>query len=133
MARHHYRHVPHRRRRNPGFASSKAIVPLALVGVGLYLMHKGQQAASAAPAAPVNGVLGALNDLGFGFSNFFQTAGNAIKQSIVAPLQVAARVAVAPVKLATGSSFSSVVSSIKAPVQAAAAAVRAASPGHIMG
>jgi hypothetical protein len=128
MSRHRYHHVA---RRNP--AMGKAFVPIALVAAGLYLLHRGTQAAGAIPATPVNGILGGLGQLGFSFSNFVQTAGNAVKQSIVAPIQVAARVAVAPVKLSTGSSWSSVVSGIKAPVQAAAAAVRAASPGHIMG
>ena len=130
MPRYRHHHVPHRR--NPkGMAG--AAVPIGLALAGLYLLHKGTQVAGAIPATPVNGVLGGLGALGFSFSNLFQTAGTAIKESIVAPIQVAARVAVAPVKLATGSSYSSVVSSIKQPVQAAAAAVRAAAPGHIAG
>jgi hypothetical protein len=130
MTRHRYRHVP--RRRNPS-GMAGAAVPIALVAAGLYLLHKGSTVAATVPSAPVNGLGGLLGQLGFSFSNFLQTAGTGIKESIVAPLQVAARVAVAPVKLSTGSSWSSVVSSIKAPVQSAAAAVRAASPGHIMG
>jgi hypothetical protein len=131
MSRHRYHHVPHRR--NPGFLSGKAVVPIGLALAGLYLLHKGSQAAGAIPASPVNGILGGLGQLGFSFSSIFQGAGNVVKETIAAPIQLAARVAIAPVKLATGSSFSSVVSSIKQPVQAAAAAVRNMSPGHIAG
>lgn len=130
MSRYRHHHVPHRR--NPkGMAG--AAVPIGLALAGLYLLHKGTQVAGAIPATPVNGVLGGLGALGFSFSNLFQGAGNVIKQSIVAPLKLSAQVAIAPVKLATGSSWSSVVSSIKQPVQAAAAAVRNMSPGHIAG
>ena len=130
MSRHYRRHST---RRNPS-GMAGAAMPIALVAAGLYLLHKGSTVAAAIPApAPVNGLGGLLGQLGFSFSSVFQGAGNVIKQTIAAPIQLAARVAIAPVKLATGSSLSSVVSSIKQPVLASAAAIRNMSPGHIAG
>jgi hypothetical protein len=126
MARYHNRYRPHRGRNPvPLLLMGAPMLPLAAAVAGLYFLHKGSQ------RNPGNPVAGGLGEMGSLFSNVFQTAGQAIKESIANPIEVALRVAVAPIKLATGSSWSSQVASIKAPFQQAMATVKSASPSQI--
>jgi hypothetical protein len=124
MARYHNRYKPHRNP-VPLLLMGAPMLPLAAAVAGLYFLSKGAQ------RNPGNPVAGGLGEMGSLFSNVFQTAGQAIKESIANPIEVAIRVAAAPIKLATGSSWSSQVASIKAPFQQAAATARSASPSAI--
>lgn len=132
MARRHARrHTPHRR--NPSLlgAHQSKLVPLALAGAGLYLLMKSHSQATG-QAIPVNG----LGTLGFGFKSIthaVQQAASTVAKSVAAPLQVAVRIAAAPIKIATGSSISDVAKSIQAPAKGLVAAVKNMSPQKIMG
>jgi hypothetical protein len=124
MARYHNRYRPHR---NPAplLLMGTPMLPLAAIAAGLYLLHKGSQ------RSPGNPVAGGLGELGSIFSNILHTAQQGIAVSIKAPIELAARTAVAPFRLITGTSWSTELQSLKAPIQQGIAVVRSASPSQI--
>lgn len=107
-------------RRNPAEQVAH-LLPLVIAFGGIYILAKSVKPTAAGP----------VQGLGSIFSNVLKTIEKVSKDTVVAPLQVALRVAAAPIKLATGSSWSSVRNSIEAPGKSTVADIQSASPSSI--